>query len=181
MKSSKATIRYAKALFEIARERGVADQVEKDLAKLGELIGSSREVRSYLMNPRIANAAKKKALTAMLSDGDSLTVDFVQLLIDKRRVAELVEVGRWFSEMKRQASGVVQARIESVSPLDEHLLGDLKAKLEEITGKHVQLESELNEELIGGMRIHLGSKLIDGSLKRRFSALRDKLNSTRLD
>lgn len=181
MKSSKASIRYAKALFEIARERGLAEQVESDLKRLGDLIGSSPELHSYLMNPRIAGAAKKKALAAILSDADSLTVDFIQLLIDKRRETELVEVGRWFSEMKRQASGVVQARVETVTPLDERLLGDLKAKLEEITGKHVQLESELNDDLIGGMRIHLGSKLIDGSLKRRFSALRDKLNSTRLD
>src|SRR5262245_26329916 len=175
MISSKASIRYAKALFEIANERRIADRIEQDLEGIGNLLASSNEFRSYLLSPRIAQEEKKKAVAAMMSNADPLAIDFLQLLIDKRRETALVEIAQQFRELKRQAGGIVHARVETVTELDEKLIGDLKAKLEEITGKHVELETQLNEDLIGGMRIHLGSKLIDGSLRRRLGALREEV------
>ena len=181
MKSSKASIRYARALFEIAKERGLVDRVEQDLESIGNMLGSSAEFRAYLLSPRIAQGEKKKAVAAMMSNADPLSIDFVQLLIDKRREDSLVEIAKMFLDLKRQAAGIVHARVETVTELDERLMGDLKAKLEEITGKHVELETELNEDLLGGMRIHLGSKLIDGSLKRRLDALREKLYAAHVD
>lgn len=181
MNSSKAAIRYARALFEIALERGVADRVEQDLVALSSLLESSRELRAYLASPRVQPAAKKRSLGQLLGGAEPLLLDFVHLMLDKNRAAELGEVARLFRDLRLDAQGIVRARVESAVPLDDQLTGDLKAKLEEITGKHVVLETTLNADLIGGMCIYLGSRLIDGSLKRRLAALRDSLYATRLE
>src|SRR5262249_51908506 len=119
MITSKASIRYAKALFQIAKERGLTERIEKDLDGIGELMASTPEFRSYLLSPRIAQQAEKKPVAATMSNAGSLSIDFAQPLSDKRRETARVEIAQQFRDLKRQAAGIVHARVETVTELDE--------------------------------------------------------------
>ncbi len=165
-------LRYLSALYKICQEREIVSEVKDVLHALSRAVEESHETREFLLNPRI-RAEKKKAILLKLLDGSpDLLRDFVCLLIDKGRLGILLYAGEEFENLYREANNMLVAKVQAAGDLDDSFRANLAQQLSSLTGKSVQLAEEKVEELIGGVRVVFGSKMIDASLKGRLERMR---------
>ena len=175
-----ATTRYVRALFAAAEKGGVRDAVLKELTQLAELFEGSPELVATLEDPRLPSATKRAILDgAGLSTGSELLQDFVGLCLERGRASVVLEAAEEFQRLDREARGVVVARVQTVAAMNDEMRASVRAKLEEVTAKTVDLEEEVVPELIGGIRVFIGSRMFDGSVRRRLDDLATHLATAR--
>ncbi len=168
--------RYATALFQLAHEHGTTEQVEAELVDLDAVLSENADLRHNLANPRIGRDAKKKILMQVMGGGVSdLLRRTVMLLVDKGRAGLLHEFAEVFEAVAMEASGRAVAQVASASPLDDGARNRLREQLKRITGKDVSLTESVDESLLGGLRVIVGSRMIDGSLRRRLELIQARL------
>jgi F-type H+-transporting ATPase subunit delta len=175
MTSRTTGLRYLSALFDICRERNTVEDVLGVLVSLSGAIEESRELKDFLFNPRIARKEKKTVLLNLLEGAPALARDFACLLVDKGREEVLGFAGDEFKNLLRDSRNVLIAQVQAARVLDEAFKDELKKRLDAATGKKVDLVEEVKEELLGGVRVILGSKMIDASLKNRLENMRRAL------
>lgn len=168
--------RYAQALFELALQQDL-NQIENELGQLTGLIEGNAEVAHLLYHPHISLSEKKAIMDKLLSGNLSDTVRrFFYLLIDKRRETLLPDIEREFKLLADQSRNIVEARIASASPLSEIQEERLHQELVRITGKDVRMIKEVRPELIGGIMVQIGDRVMDGTVANKLSQIRLSLN-----
>lgn len=168
--------RYARALFDLASEKGIVDQLEEELNGIIAAFKENSDLYKVLYHPRITDT-DKIALTEVVFKGkvSDEALNFVILLIDKHRVIFLEDILAEYTEEANQIRNMVQAKVSTAIPLTPEEQQQLKDKLIKMTGKNVQLTAEIDLSLVGGVVVRIGDTVIDGSVARRLSVLKDKL------
>lgn len=167
--------RYSQALFEIASDTGL-DQIDADLRELTKMVEENREVKDTLLHPHISMMDKKAVMDKLMGeDFGDITRRFLYLLIDRRREHLLPIIQREFTRLADEARQVVEAKILSAVALDEKRLGELKKAIERMTGKDVRVVCEVQAELIGGVLIQIGDRVIDGTIAHALDKMRENL------
>ena len=169
---------YAQALFEVANEAGSLGPWSESLAVAGQLLGDQQLVE-YLGNPEFSDGQRLEFLTglfaragASLLDGsDAKGSNFLKLLLENGRAAVLPEVSAHFETLKAQVENSVDATVTSAAALSDAQLGDIAAALKKRLGRDVRIETQIDENLIGGAVIRAGDVVIDGSLRARLEGL----------
>ena len=168
--------RYAGAVFEAAKSAGAIDKVESDLGLVTYSLQTMPRLREALSHPLIP-AARKKEIAAEVFGGkvEGVTLDFLNLLIDKRREEIIEHVEREYVQLANECRGIVVAVASSAVPLTPEERAGLRAKLEQFTGKKVELRAEEDPGLIGGLLVRIGDTVIDGSVKGYLASLKHRL------
>lgn len=169
---------YAKALFELARERNQADAVGRELDTVTEFFGREPDLRAFFSRPWIAAAAKRNAAAEVATrlEVSPLTRDFVALVAAKGRVEHLGAIAAAYHGLQDQAAGRVRARVRTATPLSEGERAALAERLgRALEGKQVVLEEVVDRELLGGFVAEIGSVLVDGSLDGQLARMRERL------
>lgn len=170
--------RYARALHELAHAAGggAVEQVGKDLHALLAVLAADPEARRRLQTPRLPREAKREVLRHALPQGShDLLRRTLMLLIDKGRAGELEGLGAAWDEVALAASGRAVAQVTSATPLDAATRERLTGQLARLTGKTIQLKESVDPALLGGARILVGSRMLDGTVHARLEALRARL------
>jgi len=173
---------YAQALFEVAEKRGGADDIEKDLDGIKDLLGTNRKFRDILYHPSITRTEKKDIIRKIIAPqcSSKWVKNLLYILVDKRRERMLDFLPDVFKGVARRIRGVISVKVQTVFPLTETRLDKLKGNLEKLTKKKVELETEINKEIIGGMVIRIENKIIDGSVVNHLKNLKKNLLKTAL-
>jgi F-type H+-transporting ATPase subunit delta len=173
---------YAQALFEVADKRGGADDIEKDLDGIKNLLGTNRKFRDILYHPSITKTDKKDIINKTIAPqcSSKWVKNLLYILVDKRRERMLDYLPDVFKGVARRIRGVVSVKVQTAFPLTETRLVKLKENLEKLTKKKVELETEVNKEIIGGMIIRIENKIIDGSVINHLKNLKKNLLKTAL-
>jgi len=166
--------RYAEALFRLSKTRGVLEAVRADVERLAAACAASGALARIFDErlPLDQRRALARAETAALSP---LTQDFVELLFDKRRIEVLRELGAAFHRRALEERGVAEGVVESARPLAEAELLELARALGPRLGKQLTLANRTVPELVGGVRVLVGSKMLDASVRGRLEGLRKDL------
>ncbi|OPY59673.1 MAG: ATP synthase subunit delta [Pelotomaculum sp. PtaU1.Bin035] len=168
--------RYSAALYEIASESNQVDQIEEELKAVNAILQENAGLQKILYHPRIAAAAKKELLGQLFKGKISgLTLDFIDLLVDRRRETFLGDIASEFIARANAARNIVAARVTSVVDLQDQEKGEFGRLLSKLTGKKVQVSYATDPSLIGGVLIRIGDKVIDGTIKAKLTALGDRL------
>jgi F-type H+-transporting ATPase subunit delta len=173
--------RYAAALFEIAKREGALGPTLEQLRTLASLLRAQRELQALLLNPHVESAEKAALLDRVL--GKSWTVlvrAFVELVVTAGRVAWLPEITEAFSAAVDEGRGVLRALVRTARPAPAELLTRLRGILERREGCTVELTAEVDEQLMGGLQVRIGHRVIDGSVQRQLTELREQLTSVRV-
>jgi len=168
---------YAKAAFQYALENDVLDQWSKSL-RLFALIASESAVKSLLLKPELT-AEKKAEIFSGLSDeavSEPLKNLLLQLALNKRLEA-LPAVYILFEALLAEQRKSVDVNVSSAFPLGDEEVEKLIASLKVKLGRNVNIESSVDESLIGGVIIHAGDLVIDGSVKGKLAKLNNELNT----
>lgn len=168
--------RYAQALLELASKAGAVERVQRDLSSLAAKIRADESLALKLESPRVTRAQKRELLATALGAGQrDLVRSTVLLLVDKGRAALVPELAEVFDEAAREAAGEARAQVTSAAPLEPALRDRLVERLSAASGHKITLEERVDAELLGGLRVVIGSRMFDGSVKRRLEELRARL------
>lgn len=173
---------YAQALFEVASKRGGADDIEKDLEGIKELLGTDKKFRTILYHPSITKAEKKDIINKTIGPqcSSKWVRNLIYILVDRRRERMLDYLPDVFKGVAKRIKGVVSVKVQTAVPLTEDRLANLQESLKKLTKKTVELETEVNNEIIGGMIIRIENKIIDGSVINHLKNLKKNLLKTAL-
>jgi len=173
------TSRYTEALFRLAQSRGALDAVRADVVKLAMELQEGGKLAN-LFDERLPLDARRASAKQHTAGMQALTQDFVQLVLDKRRVEVLRSIGAAFHRRDLAERGAAEGLVESARPLDSAELERLASALGPTLGKELSLENRIVPELIGGVRIVVESKMLDASVAGRLEGMRKRLLSTPL-
>ena len=165
---------YARAAFAAASGAGQAATWSQALA-LATRIAADPKVDALLSHPQLSNT-EAAALLAVDDAGDAFG-RFIELLASNRRLPLLAEIAGMFEQLRAEADRVVKARVTSASALPASELESIRAGLKRRFGREVELETAVDESLIGGAVIDAGDVVIDGSLKSKLSRMQSALAS----
>jgi F-type H+-transporting ATPase subunit delta len=187
--SAEATIlaglagRYATALFELARERDQIDAVEQDLARLAGYLKESDDLARLLASPLYSSDELARAIDAVMERAGlgELTRHFVGVVAKNRRLAALGDMIDVFGHLLARQRGEVAAEVVSAQPLDARQLAALKDALGAAVGPQtaagqISLSTALDESLLGGLVVKLGSRMVDSSLRTKLNNLENAMN-----
>ena len=165
--------RYAHALFELADDRKVLDTVAAELSALHALIGESADLRRLLASPAIARTDQARALDAVLDRAGACetTRSFIALVARNRRLFALPGMIAAFGALLAHRRGEVTAEVTSAHPLNDDQQAALGAALRQVTGASVSMNVSVDPELIGGLVVRVGSRMIDSSLRTKLQKL----------
>lgn len=164
--------RYASALFDLARESNAIDSVQKSLAVLRNALVESADLKALVSSPVIGrvDAAKAIAAVARSLGLDSLTGNFLGVLAENRRLADLSGMIDAYNAIVAAHRGEVTAKVTSAHPLSAEQLKTLAANLKTRVGRDVQIQATVDPAILGGLVVQLGSQLIDGSIRTRLNS-----------
>jgi F-type H+-transporting ATPase subunit delta len=165
--------RYATALFELARENKKIEAVEASLNKLRAALDQSEDLRTLTTSPvlRREDAAKGIAATANALALDPVTTNFLGVLANNRRLAQLPMVIRNFRTLAARHRGETTAEVTSAHPLDDDQVTKLKSQLRSRLGRDVAVELNVDPVILGGLVVRIGSQMIDSSIRTRLNSL----------
>jgi F-type H+-transporting ATPase subunit delta len=166
--------RYAAALFELAREQKQLDQVERDVASFQSLLEGSPDLARLVRSPVIAAEAQARALEAILTRVgiSGVTANFLRLIVRNRRLFAIADVLRVFQALLARERGEVSADVTSAHPLSQEQMQVLNDSLKASISKHVQIRTRVDPNLLGGLIVKVGSKMIDSSLRTKLNNLK---------
>jgi F-type H+-transporting ATPase subunit delta len=169
---------YAKAIFELARERNQAELVETELQRVVALVTEERELAAVLSRPWIAPAVRQR-IAAEIGERlelSRLSRDFLALVAAQRRADHLVAIAEVYQALLDAARGRVRSRVRTVVPLTAADRAALAARLgRALGGKQVVIEEVVDPGLLGGFVAEVGSLVVDGSLDGQLARLRERL------
>ncbi|MET3575454.1 F0F1 ATP synthase subunit delta [Bhargavaea ullalensis] len=179
MSRSVAANRYALALFEVARQQGKLELIQDDMRELRKVFRGSADLRALLGSPKITGTKKKEMLKEMFAGADILTVNLLLVLTDAQRIGEAADVADEFIRMANESAGIAEAKVYSTRPLTEGEQQELSTVFASKIGKgSLQIENIVDPSLIGGVRIRIGNRIYDNSLKTKLDHLkRDLVNA----
>jgi F-type H+-transporting ATPase subunit delta len=166
---------YANALFEAAKERGRLEVARDELREFVDAVAEVPELRELLLNPQLDSAAKVDALGAILADADELVRNFLLLVAEKGRAAELQEIAREFEALVAAEEGVLEVALTTAVDLSEDDARKLLDRIEQVSGRRLRATREVDPGLIGGFVLRAGSHRADASVRGRLDRLRREL------
>lgn len=168
---------YATALYEAASEEGRIDEVRRDLGEFVQAMGSSPELRQFLAAEEISDLEKSKVLMELTDGGDELMRNLLRVMVDKNREDEIQATYRAFVELVEKAQGLVHVEVVSAVPLSSELQKALKQRVESSLKKTVELTLKVDREILGGLRLRIGDRVADASVRHRLEQLREVLTT----
>jgi F-type H+-transporting ATPase subunit delta len=164
--------RYALAIFDLAQERGAVPVVGSDLRTIADGIFEDEATKGFFLSPVIDRKEKERILT-MAFEGKTheVALHALLLLVRKRREALLREIVKQYAELEMQARGVEALMVTSAKQLSPDQLQALVTRLEKIYDKKFEVTQRVDPQLIGGVRITIGDRRVDGSVEGRLEEL----------
>ena len=166
---------YAHALFEAALERDKLGPVREQLASVVAAEGEVPELRELLRNPQLDPRARAAALEDVLAGSEELLRNFLLVLVDKGRTDQLEEIGREFERLIAEHEGIVHAELTTAIELSDEEARKLLGQIEQASGRKVEASRAVDQGLIGGIVLQVGSHRLDASVRGRLDRLHREL------
>lgn len=170
---SEAARRYASALFDLARDGQTLSEAETALKAVGQILSENDDLQAMVRGPMYAPEDKAAALlqiTDKMGTPD-LVRNFIGVVAQNGRAHDLPGIVTAFSELCAKARGTKAAIVRSAHPLTEAQLGQLRDLVSASVGADADLTVEVDEDLVGGLQLQIGSRLIDASLRTKLDGL----------
>ena len=172
-----AARRYAEAAFQVAQADGTLDRWEADLATAAELLGRP-DVAAVVASPAVPLAQRQGVVQQLLGSRVSpQALRLITLLVERGRVDSLAKVRDDFHTQLNAHRGVVEATVTSAVPLTADETAAIRSRVEAMAGSAVELRTEVNPDLIGGLTVQVRDRLLDASIRGRLERLRSQLQA----
>jgi F-type H+-transporting ATPase subunit delta len=166
---------YSRSLFEVAKERGVLDRVHEELGQFAGALDGSRDLQVFFFSPYFSSQEKKDGIGALVDDADENFVRFLELLAERHRMPAIFRIRREFDRLWRRENRLLPVSVTSAVELDSELVEGIGKRIEEQTGQRVELSSEVDPDVLGGLVLQVGNMVLDASVRNRLERLRKQV------
>ena len=163
---------YANALFEVASENDVTDDVREQLGQFADELDENRDLQVFLFSPYFSSQEKKDGIRKIVDGADERFLNFLELLAERHRMPAIFRIRRAYDALWRKENKLLPVTVTSAVELDEGLVEGLGKRIEEQTGKKVELTSKVDSDVLGGLVLQVGNKVLDASVRNRLDKLR---------
>ena len=163
---------YARSLFEVAQEHDTLDTIKEELDQFADEMDSNRELQVFFFSPYFSSAEKKDGVQKVIENGDEHLVRFLELLAERHRMPALFRIRKEFDRLWAEENQLLPVTIASAVELDEDTVKDLAKRIEDQTGRQIELTTTVDPGLIGGLQMRVGNMVYDASIKNRLEKLR---------
>jgi F-type H+-transporting ATPase subunit delta len=166
--------RYATALFDLAKESGAIDAVVADLSTFDALIEAHEDMQRFVRSPVFSAEDQVKALQPILEKigVKGLAQKFLLLVATQRRLFAVRQMVKAFRQLVDQDRGVTRATVTLAETPSSKALDAIKAALKDVAGAGAEIDLEIDSEIIGGIIVQIGSKMVDSSLRTKLNGIR---------
>ena len=166
---------YSRALFEVAQEHDALDAIHDDLGEFVDALDGSRELQVFFFSPYFSSEEKKDGVSKVLEGADEHFVRFLELLAERHRMPAVFRIRRAFDRLWAEERKLLPVSVTSAVELDEGLVQDIGRRIEEQTGRRVELTSNVDPEVLGGLVVRVGNMVLDASLRNRLETIRKQV------
>ena len=174
---SASAARYANALFQLAKEAKVLDSISTDLDKIVNFLLIDKEIAAFIENPSVKNTSKLSLLNIASEklELSKLAEDFIGVVTKKGRISNIREIILSYKGLVADLNGIKNAKVSTAQELSDSQIENIKQKLKEKFNSDFILQIHVDETLIAGLKIQIGSQMIDSTIKSKLSALKAKM------
>ena len=173
--------KYVVALFDVACEKDSLDEVYDDFTSFIDILNQEKKFSDLLMTPSIGIDEKKAILDHIFGkEMNTYLKNLLYILLDKNRFDFAQDIYQDFRKTYFDNKNMVEALVLTVHPIDDHLQAALKEKLEKRFEKKVKLKNQTDPSILGGVVVYVGEQVIDGSVRKQLSEIKEKMNNIRL-
>lgn len=172
--------RYARALFEVAKESQQLDAIEQELQLIEQVFHDNPDFLKLIKHPSVQQQAKKQEIKAIFGGKVSETMlRFLYILVDSDREEELDDIKSYYTGLANKERGLVDAVVTTVEPLSDEKAQALEQTFSELSNKKVRLQNVIDNRILGGIMVKIGDRIYDGSVKGKLVRFERKLMSTK--
>ena len=170
------TVRYAKALYELAGEEKVLDPVLNDIKTIQTIIDQSAEFSAFLENPLIKESQKRTLIETIFKKSiQSLSLRFLNMLIENKRESFLPGICRYFIHLYKESQGINEAVIITAQPLDDKHRKDVFEVIGKKFRKNIELTERVDPAIIGGFILRIEDHQVNASLQAQLNKIKREL------
>lgn len=178
MNESRAAIRYAKAVLDLAIEKKATAAVEADMRAFIGTISESKDLRGMLGSPVVRGNVKKEALAAIFSGCHGITEGLISVLVDNKRISLLNEVALKYIILNEHLKGEGVAFVTTAVPISGALEKDILKKVAGMTGNKLTIENKIDKRIIGGFVLRVGDLQYDASIANTLSKIKREFTNS---
>jgi ATP synthase F1 delta subunit len=166
---------YARSLFEVAQEQDKLDLVREQLGAFADALGENRDLQVFFFSPYFATKEKQDGLDRVVSDADPVILNFLKLLIEKHRMPVVFRIRANYDAMWEEENKLLPVHITSAVELDSATVEQLGDRISEQTDRKVELSSNVDPDILGGIVVRVGNSVLDASVRNRLEQLRKQV------
>jgi ATP synthase F1 delta subunit len=166
---------YARSLFEVAKEHDVLDRVHDELGQFAEALSDDRTLQVFLFSPYFSSNEKREGVKRIVSDADERFVNFLELVAERHRMPALFRIKREFDALWADEHKLLPVTVTSAIELGEGLADEIGRRIQEQTGRTVELSSKVDPDVLGGLMVQVGNMVLDDTVRNKLERLRKQV------
>jgi F-type H+-transporting ATPase subunit delta len=166
---------YARALFQVAKERDQIDDVREQLGEFADAVEGDRHLSTFFFSPYFSTEEKIDGLHKAVSGADDAVMNFLELLLEKHRMPVIQRIRREYDALWREENKLLPVQVTSAVELDEETVRSIGDRISEQTGRNVDLNAKVDPDIVGGIVLRVGNSILDASIRNRLEQLRKQV------
>jgi ATP synthase F1 delta subunit len=166
---------YGDALFEVAKEEEKLDELREQLGQFADAVRENHDLQVFLFSPYFSSAEKRDGISKAVSGADSELVNFLELLAEKHRMPAIFRIRERFDDLWAEENRRLDVRLTSAIELDKSVVNRVGKEIERQTDRKIDLTSEVDPEVLGGLVLRVGNMVLDASIRTKLERLRKEV------
>jgi len=166
---------YARALFEVAQEHDIVDEIRQQLGEFADALHENRDLAVFFFSPYFSSQEKKEGLQRGVTGANELFMNFLETLVERHRMPVIFRVRDRFESYWDEENRLLPVAVTSAIDLDESIVKDIGKRIGEQTGQNVELSSSVDPDILGGIVLRVGNFILDASIRNRLEQLRKQV------
>jgi F-type H+-transporting ATPase subunit delta len=166
---------YARALFEVAQERDILDEIHDELGAFTKALNENRELAVFFFSPYFSGEEKKDGLERAVTGADPIFMNFLETLLERHRMPVIFRITAQFEQLWDEENKLLPVEVTSSVELDSETVQAIGKRIGEQTGQKVELTSTVDPDILGGLVVRVGNFVLDASIRNRLNQLRKQV------
>ena len=166
---------YSKALFGVAKDSGKLDKIHEQLGEIADAIASDRDLQVFFFSPYFSSQEKRNGIEKAISGAEDELINFLELLAEKHRMPAIFRIRQSFDDLYAVENKRLEVTLTSAVELDKKVVEKVGAEVERQTSRGIDMNTEVDEEILGGLVLQVGNRVLDASVRGRLEKLRKEV------
>ena len=166
---------YARALFEVAKEHGIVDETHDQLGQFAQALNDNRDLSVFFFSPYFSTEEKKDGLKRAVTGAEPVFTNFLEALIERHRMPAIFRIRTRYEELWDAEHKLLPVQVTSAVKLDDDTVSSIGRRIGEQTGLEVELSSDVDPDILGGIVLRVGNFILDASIRNRLEQLRKQV------